>query len=203
MVKNSIFNFNGINSEPQLESTAKVVDGRLVLSLTDAIKPIVWQFDLSVAKQSAIELRETNGGETTLVLKNAKQDLQDIATYDTPQKAIKALTAIYKAMERAEGQMHAPQIGNYPLPMVIKQPSITSFKGLKNFLGALIKNVLMALLVLIILALLIIWFVPLSGDSQMPQAQMGGIEQPLETPLEAAPSVPAGEGVSADEFLGQ
>ena len=182
------------HSQPILSSTAKVVDGRLVLSLTDALKPVVWQFDISVAKSSAIELRETNGGETTLILKTAKQDVQEIASYDSIEKAVKALHAISRAMERAQGHMNAPQAGTYPPPAVIPQ----SF-GVKQFILKAFWNVITTLIVLFVLALAIIWFVPLSGDNQTtPTSQQS--EQEL-APNDNSVPTPTGEPLSADDFL--
>jgi hypothetical protein len=178
------------NDTSELHSSAKVVDGRLVLSLTDAIKPVVWQFDISVAKSSAVELRETNGGETTLVLKTAKQDVQDIASYDTPSKAVKALLAISRAMERAQGHMNAPQAGTYPPPALIPH---TGF-NLKSIIAKLFMNLLTVMVILFLLFLAVVWFVPLSGS---------GDQASLPQVIEQAPPAPAGEAQSADEFLGQ
>jgi hypothetical protein len=179
------------NSDPQPYSGAKVVDGRLVLSLTDAIKPVVWQFDISVAKSSAVELRETNGGETTLVLKTAKQDVQDIASYDTPSKAVKALLAISRAMERAQGHMNAPQAGTYPPPAIIPH---TGF-NLKSIIAKLFMNLLTVMVILFLLFLAVVWFVPLSGSGDQASVPQVTEQAPL--------SAPAGEAQSADEFLGQ
>ena len=39
-------------------SSAKIVDGILVLSLPDAIHPVVWQMELGQSKSSALEIRE-------------------------------------------------------------------------------------------------------------------------------------------------
>ena len=179
------------SSEPTPCSTAKVVDGRLVLSLTDAIKPVVWQFDLSVAKSSAIELRETNGGETTLTLKTAKQDVQDIATYDTAAKATKALLAISRAMERASGQMHAAQAGTYPPPAVIPQPNSIKQSIVRGFWNMI--STLTTLLILFIIFMVGVWFIPpFSNNNSAPT------EQPTEQSID---NTPIGTPQSADEFL--
>lgn len=181
------------SAQPIPSSTAKVVDGRLVLSLTDAQKPVVWQFDLSVAKSSAIELRETNGGETTLILKTARQDVQDIATYDTPEKAVRALMAISRAMERAQGQMHAPQAGTYPPPAVIP----TSHLNWKSLLMKGFTNLITTIVILFVLFIAIIWF----GSSNDGQRQ-GMVTSPDTTMSAPAPmNAPAGTAQSADDFL--
>lgn len=184
------------SAQPIPSSTAKVVDGRLVLSLTDAQKPVVWQFDLSVAKSSAIELRETNGGETTLILKTARQDVQDIATYDTPEKAVRALMAISRAMERAQGQMHAPQAGTYPPPAIVP----TSNSNWKSVISLLMKgftNLITTIVILFVLFIAIIWFGS-SNDGQ----QQGTVTSPDTTMSAPAPmNAPAGTAQSADDFL--
>ena len=179
------------SSQPIATSTAKVVDGRLVLSLTDAQKPVVWQFDLSVAKSSAIELRETNGGETTLVLKTATQDAHDIATYDTNEKAVRALMAISRAMERAQGQMHAPQAGTYPPPAIIPAGAM----NWKSIILKGISNIIMTLVVLFLLFIGIVWFASPANNQMPPTA-----EPELGVSAPTAPTVP-GTGQSADDFL--
>ncbi len=186
----SVLSFPSGNPIPA--STAKVVDGRLVLSLTDAQKPVVWQFDLSVAKSSAIELRETNGGETTLILKTAKQDVQDIATYDTPEKAIRALMAISRAMERATGQMHAPQAGTYPPPAVIP----ATHMNLKSILWKGFSNLVTTLVILFLLLMAFLYFAP-SGE----QSNMNNTSTQSEDLMNAAPPAQTGTGQSADDFL--
>lgn len=175
------------SAQPILSSTAKVIDGRLILSLTDALKPVIWQFDISVAKSSAIELRESNGGETTLILKTGKQDVQDIASYDSIDKAVKAMHAISRAMERAQGHMNAPQAGTYPPPAVIPQ----SF-GVKQFFLKAFWNLITTLIVLLVIALAVIWFVPLSNDSNT-------VSETNQAPIEQIS--PTGEAQSADDFL--
>ena len=40
------------------ESSAKVVDGNLILSLPDAINPVVWRMELGSVKASAMEVKK-------------------------------------------------------------------------------------------------------------------------------------------------
>ena len=84
------------------KSSAKVTSGMLVLSLPDAVTPVVWRMDLSVAKSSAIEVRETEDQKYELVLKTPKADAHKIATYEFKVKATQALMAITKAMRKIE-----------------------------------------------------------------------------------------------------
>lgn len=197
---NTILSFRQTNTEPMATSSAKVVDGRLVLSLMNAVKPVVWQFDISVVQSSAIELRETNGGETTLVIKSPNQPQHDIASFETPAAAMHVLGLIGRAMERAMGQMHTTQSGTYPPPAIIPQPLFTGIKGavLKG-----IGNILMTFLVLFLLVIAIIWFIPLSGSPD--QQQYPSINQSEQNLIQDKSNTttlaPAGTSQSADEFL--
>lgn len=85
-------------------SSAKVVDGTLIISLPDAISPVVWRMDFGHAKSSAIEVRD-NDGHYVLILKTPKGDVNDIAPFDSKSKAVNALMAVSKAMEHGQGQI--------------------------------------------------------------------------------------------------
>lgn len=85
-------------------SSAKVVDGTLVISMPDAISPVVWRMDFGHAKSSAIEVRD-NDGHYVLILKTPKGDVNDIAPFDSKAKAVNALMAVSRAMEQGHGQI--------------------------------------------------------------------------------------------------
>jgi hypothetical protein len=98
-------------------STAKVIDGVLILSLPDAMTPVVWQMELGQSKSSALEIRTNTEGHFSLVLKTPRQDVLDIATYGNRDLAIKSLLVVSQAMEKAQGQLkHAPN--TYPVPAI-------------------------------------------------------------------------------------
>ena len=104
----------------KLLPSAKILDGILVLTLPDATRPVVWQMELGQTKSSAMEVREQEGGSFLLVLKTPRQDVVEIAPYDSRDKAVRALIAISKAMENAHGQLRAaPANSNQYLPAVI------------------------------------------------------------------------------------
>jgi hypothetical protein len=87
-------------------STAKVVDGTLILSLPDAVIPTVWRLDLGQVRASALEVRPDEENKTFLLaLKTPKGDVHDIAPFDTKNKAVSALMAVSHAMENAHGQI--------------------------------------------------------------------------------------------------
>jgi hypothetical protein len=97
--------FNLLKKQPIYQSSAKVVDGNLILSLPDAQTPIVWRMELGSVKASAMEIRtEQNDPYFHLVLKTAKGETQKIAPYDTRDQAMRALIAISKALETAQPQ---------------------------------------------------------------------------------------------------
>ena len=104
-------------------STAKVIDGVLILSLPDAITPVVWQMELGQSKSSALEIRTTDKGEFVLILKTPRQDILEIATYAQRDRAIKALMITSSAMEKAHGQLRTIPPNGYPLPVVTRPPS--------------------------------------------------------------------------------
>ena len=103
-------------------TTAKVVDGILILTLPEAIRPVVWQMQLGQTKSSALEVRE-QGDYWLLVLKTPRQDVLEIAPFADRKEAVKALMAVSRAMEKANGQLggQASYSGNpaYPVPALI------------------------------------------------------------------------------------
>lgn len=91
-------------SRHQLQSTAKVVDGNLILSLPDAINPIVWRMELGSVKSSALEVR-ANDNDYLLTLKTPRGDVHDIAPFSNREQAVYALMRVSEALEKAEGKM--------------------------------------------------------------------------------------------------
>jgi hypothetical protein len=107
----------------KLTPSAKILDGILILTLPDALRPVVWQMELGQTKSSAMEVREQQDGTFVLTLKTARQDVVDIAPYDSRDKAVRALIAISKAMEGAHGHLRIPaaKTNSQFLPAVIPQ----------------------------------------------------------------------------------
>lgn len=85
--------------------SAKVVDGILVLSLPDAVSPVVWRMELGDARTSALEIRDREDGSCVLTVKTPRQDAWDVAAYATKDKALAALRCVSLAMEKAGGQL--------------------------------------------------------------------------------------------------
>lgn len=90
----------------ELESSAKVVDGNLILSLPDAINPIVWRMELGSVKASALEVKpQSADGSFMLSLKTAKGEVHEIAPFQTREQAVRALMRVSSALQGAHGKM--------------------------------------------------------------------------------------------------
>ncbi|MGB4107847.1 MAG: hypothetical protein WBK55_08645 [Alphaproteobacteria bacterium] len=131
----------------QNNSSARVVDGKLILSYPEALTPIVWQMDLSQAKASALEVRETPKG-ISLVLKTAKGETAEIAPFATKEEAVAALMAAARALENAHGHMRTGGVANND------GAGMASSSQAKNPRSRLAAG---ALGVLLVLVLLMIW----------------------------------------------
>lgn len=88
-------------------SSAKVVDGNLIISLPDAKDPVVWRMALGEARAAAIEVQTRGDDHFVLVLKYPKGDPVDIAPFSTKHAATSALMAVSHAMQAAHGQISA------------------------------------------------------------------------------------------------
>ncbi len=167
-------------------STAKVIDGVLIISLPDAVTPVVWQMELGQSKSSALEIRTANDNHFILTLKTPRQDVLDIAAYDNRDMAIKALLVISQAMEKAQGQLKSPATPySYPVP------AVTAY-GFQRSIGSVFKKIfkILAMTAAAIISLGLILFVIMTLFSLI-QGMTG-----------ASTGTAAGNGpVSADEFL--
>ena len=168
-------------------STAKVIDGILILSLPDAVSPVVWQMELGQSKSSALEIRDTESGQFILTLKTPRQDVIDIATYASRDAAIKALMATSAALEKGRGQLKAAPAGTangYPVPVVTRQPKSGALCVLKKILlwlaGIAASLILLLVVGWLVLAAINVIMSPSAGTTA---------------------SAPNGGAVSADEFL--
>ena len=170
-------------------ASAKVVDGTLILSLPDAIDPVVWRMDLGHVRASAIEVRSQDDGSFMLTLKTPKGDVNDIAPYATRSRAVGALVAISRAMEQARGEIRATGPGHaandtaaaYVAP---KEDGFTAGRLLAGIIGLILVVGLISLMVRM---------------SPAPEniSPAGGAGEHMP----ALGETPAGEAVSADDFL--
>ncbi len=162
-------------------STAKVIDGVLILSLPDAVTPVVWQMELGQSKSSALEIRTTSDNQFLLVLKTPRADALDIATYANRAQAIKALLVVSQAMEKAQGQLKAAAAPHsYPVPVVTAREPVAAI----NFIKKLLRFSAMIIVAIILCAVLLFGVGKLFLGSSSPQT-----------------SATSNSPISADEFL--
>ncbi len=168
-------------------SSAKVVDGTLILSLPDATSPVVWQMDLGQVRASALEVREKEGGSFVLTLKTPRGDVNDIAPFATRAQAVKALMVAAQALEQGRGQIRPGGIANDDSGASAASPGKKSGRGGK-WLAALAGGIL----------LLIIFNVLLGQAPKKTTFGAGGkTEAAGPDTAQGAVGVP----LSADEFL--
>lgn len=86
------------------QSSAKVVDGSLIISLPDAVTPIVWRMELANVKASALEVQAHEKG-FMLMLKTPRGEAHDIAPFETKEAAVHALMRVSHALQNASGNM--------------------------------------------------------------------------------------------------
>lgn len=89
---------------PAKPSSARVVDGKLILSFPEALTPVVWQMDLTQTKASALEVKQDKD-RFTLALKTPKGEVIDIASFEKREAAVSGLMAASKALESGQGQI--------------------------------------------------------------------------------------------------
>lgn len=154
-------------------SSAKIVDGILVLSLPDAIHPVVWQMELGQSKSSALEIRDNDHGEYVLTLKTPRQDVLDIAIYADRDDALQALMTVAHAMESGRGQLHtgspvaAPAATSLASPVSAQsgRSVMRLLKKAMKFLAFLFGGILVLALVLFLVGKFFLNGTPSGGSS--------------------------------------
>jgi len=81
-------------------ATAKVNDGRLVLSLPDAETPVVWIMELNDAVTSVLRLESDKQG-FYVIKKHGGKTAETVAVYRNRRPAVRALNAATRALDRA------------------------------------------------------------------------------------------------------
>ncbi len=174
------------------KTTARFINGKLILSCPDALTPVVWQMDLNDVLTSSLEVVTNKAGdEFTLVLKtpgdeNNKASTQDVAKFEQKESAIHALDAVSRAFASAQ---RAPSTGNDNYPR----------KG-----GAMKWVISTTVIILIIMVGGLSYISSQIRQSPELMADAAAYEQQLANDF-TQPSVPAsqetGVAVSADAFL--
>lgn len=185
-----------------LSASAKVVDGTLIMSLPDAVIPTVWRLELGQAKASAIEARsmEDDTNHYKLVLKTPRGDVNEIAEYETKDKAVSAIMIISHAMEHAHGQINPERFSastasqNRQLPALYKRPTSEPYNRKIGGIAA----------VVIILGLLIVLFNLGPKSSGLSMSNTAGTAIPSmagSATGQETPSNMVGVPMSAEDFL--
>ncbi|MGH1398549.1 MAG: hypothetical protein ACRBCT_04970 [Alphaproteobacteria bacterium] len=157
--------------------SAKVIDGKLIMTFPNATTPVVWQMDLGSVKTATLEVLERKEG-FALSLKTAEGEKQDIAKFTSRDESITALMTASKALETAQGHITT---NNNTAP----QKSGTWKKVLTS-----------------IAALIILFFVFIMWNANRHYAQIHHEQTAASTTTGQNPAqTSAGVPVSADDFL--
>lgn len=171
------------------ESSAKVVDGNLIISLPDAINPIVWRMELGSVKASALEVKaHGTDGTFMLSLKTPKGEVHDIAPFQSRELAVRALMRVSAALQGAHGKI-APVTAvpaSTPVAMTTDKAGNSALKWLLALGGVLI---------------VIILFAVLSTLAPQSTQQAGTGDDPTATSVTGEPDSESGVPQSADQLL--
>ena len=183
-------------------ASGRVTGNALILTLPDAIAPVVWRFDLSQVRSSALEVRETDG-KFVLVIKTPRSDTHDVAVFADRAGAVRALMAASRALEGQPDYTAGPDAppaaaNDAVLTARRDEPARYAPREKRGGAGKWVAGILGVLVLLVVLIAL---------RSQMPSnasfdtsATGGG------TPVPGAAADAAGSSgvpVSADQFLMQ
>lgn len=171
------------------ESSAKVVDGNLILSLPDAINPIVWRMELGSVKASALEVKShATDGTFILSLKTPKGEVHDIAPFQSREFAVRALMRVSAALQAAHGKITpvAAIPASAPVAVATDKSGNSGLKWLLALGGVLTVIVLFAIL---------------STLAPQGSQQAGGVGDPTATSVTGEPDTETGVPQSADQLL--
>lgn len=176
-------------------ASASVIDGSLIISLPDAITPVVWRFDLGQARASALEVRPQDDGTYMLLLKTPRGDVNNIAPFETKARAVGALMAVSRAMQQAHGQLRhaAANDGESYDPSRLPVPVRPARR--KSGVPGEKKNWAAGVFAILLIAMLVGILVNMGPQSVRSVSPAGG--EARQQPAAQASGVP----VSADEFL--
>ncbi len=105
----------------QYGPSAKVADGRLILSMPDAETPVVWIMDLNDAATAVLRLETDKQGLNVLKKYGGKAAAETVAVYRSRKKAERALIKAASALEKArDSRLH---VGPNSQPVIIRPAS--------------------------------------------------------------------------------
>lgn len=164
------------------KASARVVDGKLILSLPAANTPVVWQMDLGHAKASALEVRHNQEANLfTLTLKTPKGETMEIAAFNERGRSLEGLLAASQALESAHGQIKL--MGANDLAPVYAAPVAAEKTPPRKsrFLSVL-------LVIAVLLGVFIVWssLTPMLQNSELASGDFASQSQPMNgVPLSA------------------
>ena len=177
---------------------ATIREGMLVLSLTNAISPVVWRLDMRKVSASALEVRENDNASFDLVLKTQKSDVNHIASFENKLEALDALKVVMRAIENApvsdfqlsravsEKTETTAHQNNTKSSEMSEIPSNISSRNRPVLAGAIGAGV-------VVLLLIVLGWI---GNAQQAGQSSASLVSPSGTAAEIT-----GKPVSADEFL--
>lgn len=172
-------------------ASASVVDGTLIISLPQAVTPVVWRMELGYVRASALEVRTQDDGIYMLTLKTPKGDVHDIAPFSTRGKAVQALMSVSRAMEQAHGQMRsAAANGTGNTADNMQTTTVSAARHQESSKGRFITGVVGTVLLLILIGVF------LNATSPHTASMANG-----STSGSADKAAATGVPLSADEFL--
>jgi hypothetical protein len=180
------------NTQPShSRASARVVDGKLVLSYPHAKTPVVWQMDLAQTKASALEvLKSKDDDGYTLTLKTPKGESLEVAPFETRAQAVDALMAASHALENSSGHIRQENTGGIVNTAVSEQR--TAKPKSRGRLAPIILGLLMLLILFGMWSMVSAPLAPPVQEGQGTATSAPGAENPR-----AEPGVPQ----SADDLL--
>lgn len=169
-------------SQKAAPKTARKVGSILVLDLTSACRPIVWQYDLDHAGRAGFEVEEARAGIFTLRLLIPDLAPQLIAEFNDRADALAALTDIQEAL--ATGNGHG-RCSAHPAPSK----------------GHMVIMALSAFVLLVVLSLLFFSLMPPPTDSAGPSFAAQKEVAPMPAPSSAPNTDQSAMPQNADDFL--
>lgn len=164
------------------KSSARVVDGALIVSIPDSVTPIVWRVSYDEAKTAKFEV-DKKGDEYLLIFKKNGGKAETVATFNRRGPAVEVLFNLTKAIEQSGASRSMNAGVSFPEPTRSKTKSLLSF-----IFGTVFRTLI------VLMTLYIVYMV--AGRSMM------NLQTPtVQKSLVQSSSSPTGQAVDADEYL--
>ena len=94
------------NENLSMQNTVSVNKGSLVLSLPNALEPVVWQMDIKQAKAAGFTVKESVPGKWALVKKSPDNTETQIALFETKDDAMNILMDVSEGLQGGSKGTH-------------------------------------------------------------------------------------------------